>query len=44
MMRGVKKTGYLFPLESLVAYLYGLEGQLLQKKGSIFREMSERYV
>ena len=39
-----EKTGYLFPLESLVAYLYGLEGQLLQKKGIIFREMSERYV
>jgi len=41
---GVKKTGYLFPLESLVAYLYGQGHKLLQKKGSIFREMSERYV
>ena len=39
-----EKTGYLFPLGSSGAYLYGLEGQLLQKKGSIFREMSKRYV
>lgn len=34
---GCEKTGYLFPLESLVAYLYGQGHKLLQKKGIILQ-------
>lgn len=36
-MRGVKKTGYLFPLENTTAYLYKLGGTVGQFLGSIFR-------